>query len=159
MHQSGRRGGTRGLRRAWPWLVVSAAVVVLVVRLSTGPELLDVPAPPARPALVGTLDAQPARPGPGDTVTLRARLTADRPATLSRLAVMVQRPDGSTGSVELAPAGHPLGPGTQELVGYLKTGGPGDYEYWLEYQFDPALEPAVMQPAATLSVAPKARTG
>jgi len=158
MHQ-GRRGGTRGLRGAWPWLVVSAAAVVLVLRLSTGPELLDVPAPPARPTLVGTLDAQPARPGPGETVTLRARLTADRPATLLRLTVVVQRPDGSEVSVQLAPPGHELGPGTQELVGYLKAAGPGDYEYWLEYQFDSSPEPAVMQPAATLTVAPRARTG
>ncbi|XVV02625.1 hypothetical protein ACQPW3_35525 [Actinosynnema sp. CA-248983] len=83
-------------RRAWVGIAVAVlvAAVVVVVRLSE-PELVPVDVVSGDVTIVGSLAVEPAEPVAGNTVVVRATISADRTVTLSKVVVRVKDEKGT----------------------------------------------------------------
>ncbi|NUT92168.1 MAG: hypothetical protein HOY78_09060 [Saccharothrix sp.] len=84
--------------RVWVGLVAGVAlvvaVVVVVVRLGE-PELVPVDVVSGDVTIVGSLAVEPAEPVAGNTVVVKATISADRAVTLSKVVVRVKDEKGT----------------------------------------------------------------
>ncbi|MFI9815346.1 hypothetical protein [Saccharothrix variisporea] len=80
--------------RGWVGLVAGVVVVVAAVVWPAEPELVPVDVS-GDVTIVGALAVEPAEPVAGDTVVVRATLSADRAVTLSKVVVRVADEKGT----------------------------------------------------------------
>jgi hypothetical protein len=130
-------------------VVVALLAGAYLVRTFGGPEVLGVPGGPAGPTIIGSLAVEPASPVAGQTVTVRAMISADRAVTLRVLAVKVT---DEAGTFHDFPELHDyaLGSTEQEIILRRSFDKPGVYTYYLAYQADGGV--VALPPWQTLTV-------
>ena len=122
------------------WIYVVGAVaalvlVVLVVPTFFEPELIPVSPGEGVVTIAGQVAIEPADPVAGRMATVRATISADRPASLRKFTVKVSDEAGAPHDFpELADVDLGTGPKQFELRRVFPR--PGVYKYYLAYQQD-----------------------
>ncbi|NUT95247.1 MAG: hypothetical protein HOY78_24800 [Saccharothrix sp.] len=122
--------------RVWVGLVAGAALVVaLVVAVLAEPELVPVDVVSGNVTIVGSLAVEPAEPVAGNTVVVKATISADRAVTLSKVVVRVEDEKGTARDFPVLDDVR-LDTTPRTVEASRRFGAPGTHTYYLAYEKD-----------------------